>query len=355
MLTSSNDSPDSAINSPSLKKNIFNILKYVAMLAIGVALLFLAFRGVNLRATFEEIREVNIFWLSVSTLASIVAFVSRAWRWNMLIEPAGYKLDFKPTLYSVMIGYLANLALPRFGEVTRCGSLSKATKVPFEILFGTVIVERVIDVISLLFCIVLVGFLEYKRLGSFLRDSLYEPLQAKASLIISSPLFYIGIAVILLLVVFLIRAHRKSGKQSGIIKKVSDLAVGVLQGLKTVRKLKNPGAFLFHSVLIWFMYFLMAYTCFFALPATSALGWKAGLFVLVVGGMGMSAPVQGGIGTYHLMVSQGLILFGLAREHGLAYATLMHTTQTLFIIVTGSLSMLLLFLADRKKSHVLNT
>jgi len=338
-----------------LKKKVINTVKYITLFLIGVALLFLAFRGVNLRATFEEIKEVNIFWLSVSTAASIVAFMSRAYRWNMLIEPAGYQMNYKPTLYAVMIGYFANLALPRLGEVTRCGSLSKATGVPFEILFGTVIVERVIDVISLLCCTLMVAFLEYKRLGNFLTNNLYAPLHDKISGLLSSPLFYIAVIIILVLLIVLFRAQRKSGKHTGILQRFSNLAKGVLEGLKTVRKLKNPGAFIFHSVLIWFMYFLMAYTCLFALPATSDLGWKAGLFVLVVGGMGMSAPVQGGIGTYHLLVSQGLILFGLAREHGLAFATLMHTTQTLFIILTGSLSMLLLFLAERKTNHVSST
>jgi uncharacterized membrane protein YbhN (UPF0104 family) len=106
---------------------------------------------------------------------------------------------------------------------------------------------------------------------------------------------------------------------------------------------------LFHTVLIWFMYFLMSYTCFKALPATAELSWQAGLFVLVVGGMGMAAPVQGGIGAYHLLVSRGLILYGLTLVHGLAFATLMHTSQTLLVILMGGIAMLLVSLKTDKK------
>jgi glycosyltransferase 2 family protein len=127
---------------------------------------------------------------------------------------------------------------------------------------------------------------------------------------------------------------------------------GVIRGLKSVGQLKKPVAFIFHNLLIWGMYYLMAYVCFFALPATSSLSMSAGLFVLVVGGMGMTAPVQGGIGAYHLLVSQGLILYGLSQEHGLAFATLMHTSQTLVVILFGGISLFLLFLGSKKSADV---
>jgi uncharacterized protein (TIRG00374 family) len=334
-----------------LTKKLLSVAKYLLLLAIAFALLALAFRGVDLKNILNDLKEVNYFWVAMSVLASLVAFVSRAHRWNMLIEPLGYHPKLKNTTYALMVGYFANLAIPRIGEVTRCGSLSKAEKVPFEGLLGTVIVERAIDVICLLLLILLTAVLEFNRLGSFLMESVWNPIQEKAQSYLSTYLIFIiaFVALIVLTVVFFLMRSKK--KENGAFAKVLNLINGVITGLRSIGRLKRPGAFMFHTALIWFMYFLMAYTCFFALPATSNLTMTAGLFVLVVGGMGMTAPVQGGIGTYHLLVSQGLILYGLTKEHGLSFATLMHTSQTLVVILFGGISLFLLFLGNKKLAY----
>jgi glycosyltransferase 2 family protein len=331
-----------------LTKRLLSVAKYLLLLAVAFALLALAFRGVNLKNILNELKEVNYFWLMMSVLASLVAFVSRAHRWNMLIEPLGYHPKLKNTTYALMVGYFANLAIPRIGEVTRCGSLSKAEKVPFEGLLGTVIVERVIDVICLLLLVLLTAVLEFNRLGNFLMDNVVNPIQEKAQSYLSSYLFFIIAFVALLAFVIVFFVMRSKKKEHGAMAKVTNLINGIVAGLRSVSKLKRPGAFVFHTVLIWFMYYVMAYVCFFALPATSGLTLSAGLFVLVVGGLGMTAPVQGGIGTYHLLVSQGLILYGLTLEHGLAFATLMHTSQMIVIILFGGISLFLLFLGNKK-------
>lgn len=253
-----------------------------------------------------------------------------------------------------MIGYLANLAIPRLGEVTRCGTLSKSGKIPFDLLIGTVIVERVLDVICLLACILATAMITYERLGNFLNENFFHPVGEKLQGLTTSPYFYVLILVVLLFVLILrIKKNTKteSTKKPGILEKISSMLKGILQGLRSIRKLKSPAAFIFHTLLIWLMYFLMSYICFFALPATSGLNLEAGLFVLVVGGMGMSAPVQGGIGAYHLLVSKGLILYGISYEHGLAFATLMHTSQTLTVILFGGLAFILLTLSQRKLSE----
>ena len=321
---------------------------------VGMGLLWLAFRGVNIRSTLSELRETNIFWVLLSVLAALVAFTSRAHRWNMLIKPSGYSPSLYKTSIALMIGYLANLAIPRLGEVTRCGTLSKSEKIPFDLLIGTVIVERALDVICLLLCVLMTAAITYERLGSFLNDNLFIPLSGKLEQVISSPYFYIGILVLIALI-FIVRFAKKKKVQSesepGIIGKLAGMLKGIIEGLRSIGKLKNPGAFIFHTILIWLMYFLMSYICFFALPATSGLSLEAGLFVLVVGGMGMSAPVQGGIGAYHLLVSQGLLLYGISYEHGLAFATLMHTSQTITVILFGGIAFILFTFAQRKSSE----
>ncbi len=327
-----------------MNKKFVTIIKYLLLLSVGGLLLWLAFRGVNLDDTIDEIKDANFFWVGLSAIASLVAFFSRAIRWNLLIEPLGYRPKIMNTSTALMIGYLANLAVPRLGEVTRCGTLSQTEKIPFEKLLGTVIFERIIDVISLLICMIIVAVSEYDRLGNFLNENIFNPMKDKIHSFINSPM---TIAFVLIIFIGLLIFVFKNKRSQGLIAKFRILLKGIGDGFISVRKLKKPFQFIFHTVLIWTMYFLMSYLCFFSLAATSSLDWHAGMFVLVVGGMGMSAPVQGGIGAYHLLVSHGLMLYGLTQAHGLAFATLMHTSQTLIVIIFGALSFLYLFLKQR--------
>jgi len=322
----------------------------VILLSIALGLLYLAFKGVDIRKTAEEISQANFLWLAASIGVSLIAFVSRAYRWNLLIEPLGYRPRLSSTIYSLMVGYLANLAVPRLGEVTRCGSLSRAENVPFNGLLGTVIIERIIDVITLLICLILTALIEYDRLGNFLMDSIINPVKERINTSLHSLVFIVISILILVFLLGIILWFIRKSRQSTGESKILTMIKGLVDGLLSIGQLKRPMLFIFHSVLIWVMYFFMAYLAFFALPVTSGLSWSAGMFILVVGGMGMAAPVQGGIGAYHLLVSQGLILYGLSQQDGLAFATLLHTSQILVVIFFGALSFLLLLLASKKST-----
>ena len=162
-----------------MKKKFVDIIKYTVLLLVAAGLLLYALRGMNVGYIISQVFSANIFWVLVSGLISIIAFVVRAHRWNLLIEPMGYSPTLKNTTYSVMVGYFANLALPRLGEVSRCGALSKAESIPFNKLLGTVIIERIIDVICLLICILLAAAIEFKRLGNFFQQKVFGPLNAK--------------------------------------------------------------------------------------------------------------------------------------------------------------------------------
>lgn len=335
-----------------MKSKTLPILRNLLLLATAGVLLWWSFRGVDLHATLSEFSEIRWGWLMLSVVASLVAFVSRAERWRLLMRPLGYQPGLGVTSLSLMTGYLANLALPRLGEVTRCGSLSRATGVPFDRLLGTVIVERVIDVLSLAACMLGTALLERERLGGFLEDNLFGPLGSKLSSLAGNPFAWGVLALgFTLFILWKRRQSKPAAVQGGFIHRITGMLQGILEGFRSVRKLDRPWAFLFHSILIWIMYFLMSYTCFFALPATEQLSPAAGLFVLVVGGMGMSAPVQGGIGAYHLLVSRGLMLYGLTQTHGLAFATLMHTSQTLVVLIIGSVCFGILVFMQRRQAH----
>lgn len=332
-----------------MKGKLLNILKYVILLGVAAALLLYALKGMDIKNIMQQMFQANIFWVSVSGLLSIIAFVVRAHRWNLLIEPMGYSPSLKNTTYSVMVGYFANLALPRLGEVSRCGALSKAESIPFNKLLGTVIVERIIDVISLFVCILLAAVIEYKRLGNFFNQKVFSPLREKISQVFKSPLLLVAIILLLFILLAVVIYFFKKSKKRGAESPVNKIIKGFIDGLRSVANLKRPGLFIFQSAFIWILYFLGVYVALFAFPFTSGLGANAALFLLVAGGLGMSAPVQGGIGTYHLLVSQGLVLYGVAVENGLAFAFMLHGLQLILVIVLGVLSLFLLFSTGKNK------
>jgi uncharacterized protein (TIRG00374 family) len=330
-----------------MNQKLFSFIKYLILLIIAAALILLAFQDVDVRKIIKNILHANMFWVVISGLISVIAFVVRAYRWKLLIEPLGYSPSLKKTTYSLMVGYFANLAFPRLGEISRCGALSKAEAIPFNKLLGTVIVERVIDVISLLLCMFLAAVIEYKRLGNFFSENIFNPASEKIKQLIKSPsaiiISFILLAALVFTIFYLLKKSKQKNAESGFVK----LLNGLVTGLRSVADLKRPWLFIFHSVFIWVLYFLGMYVCLFALPSTSHLGLSAALFLLVAGGLGMSAPVQGGIGAYHLLVSQGLLLYGLSQQDGLTFATLVHMLSLVLVVLFGIASLFLLFSAEK--------
>ena len=332
-----------------MNSRLFSFLKYLVLLIAAAALLFFAFKGMDLKKIGQQILHANMLWVALSGLISVIAFVIRAYRWNLLIEPMGYSPSLKNTIYSLMVGYFANLAIPRLGEVSRCGALSKAESIPFNKLLGTVIVERIIDVISLLLCMLFAAIIEFKRLGSFFSENIFNPITNKFEQLANSPLSITGMIVMLIVLAAVVIYFKRKNKTKGTESAISKLIKGFIDGLRSVANLKRPGRFIFHSILIWFLYYLGTYVAFFAFPFTAGLGAGAALFLLVASGLGMSAPVQGGIGAYHLLVSQGLMLYGLSQQDGLTFATLLHTLQMLLVVIFGIISLILLFSANKKR------
>ncbi|MEP6645463.1 MAG: lysylphosphatidylglycerol synthase transmembrane domain-containing protein [Saprospiraceae bacterium] len=332
-----------------MNSKFLSIVKYIVLLGVAFALLALAFKGISVYAILDEMLQAKLSWLLLAIIISLTGFVSRAIRWKLLIESLGYTPSLKNTTASLMVGYFANLALPRLGEVTRCGTLSKAESIPFSSLLGTVIVERVIDVLSLLILLFLSSLLEIDRLGNFLHANIIQPLGEKLQNVMSSPktmTIVIILFIALLMTIFIIMRRSKQNKEES---KIIHLIKGLLSGLQSVTKLKRPWLFIFHSVFIWFLAFLGMYVSFQALPATSDLDITAALFILVISGLGMAAPVQGGIGAFHLLVSQGLTFYGLTQKDGLAFATLVHTLSLALVVLCGITSLIFLFSTNKKR------
>lgn len=305
-------------------------------------MLYWAFRGQHIEALLNTLKKANRYWIAASVLACLIAHLLRALRWNMLIKPLGFNPPVKNAFYAVMVGYLANLAFPRMGEVSRCGVLTKTDKIPMNQLVGTVVTERLSDLIMLLSITALAILLEFEHIASFIYENGWLKIQQAAA---GSFSYWFGIIVVLL---FLIYYILKSW-----IKKVLEPFYKTIQGFKTgllsFSAMPNKVGFVVYSLLIWLFYFLSTYWGFFALGATDNLGMLAALSTLVFGSLGMIVPVQGGIGAFHFMVAEGLTLYAIPKTEGLAFATLIHSSQILVILALGAFSLLMVVWKPKSK------
>ena len=284
---------------------------------------------------------------------ALLGFVSRALRWIILIEPLGYKPSSKNTILAVIIAYFANIAMPRLGEITRCGTLNKTDNIPIDKLFGTVITERVIDFITLLFLIAFVLIVKFKQVGGFFTDQIINPLFEKY---FSSATFWMVSITAFLFLIVLIYLLRKKLLENKLVQKIFLFVKNLMTGVKSVFKMEKKWLFLFHTLFIWSMYVLMTYVVFFAIEPTRNLTFIDSFFILTIGGLGMSAPVQNGFGAYHWIVASGInlligldVLAGIENTPGLLYATICHESQTIMVLLLGPIAMLLVFLTNKKK------
>ncbi len=318
-----------------MKISVVALLKYFAFLALAILLLFWAFEGQDVNKLTQSIRQANPFWIALSVLACLAAHLLRALRWNLLIRTLGHQPSLKHSFYAVMVGYLANLAVPRMGEVSRCGVLKKTDQIPVTPLIGTVFTERLSDLVLLLSITGLAVLLEFKRIAHFM----YQQGWLKIEALLSGRLFIgfllgLGITAIL---AYSYKAKLKT-KVAPLAKTLSALKSGAL----SFKNMPNKGLYLSYSIAIWIAYFLSTYFCFFALSGTQNLGLLAALAALVFGSLGMIVPVQGGMGAFHWMVAEGLTLYNIPKTEGLSFATLIHSSQIVVILVIGGISLLLI-------------
>lgn len=328
-----------------MKKNILKTLKFLSFFLIGIFIFWMVYKDQDIsRIKGILTNEVNYWWIVVSLFLGLLSHISRSLRWNLMIEPLGRKPRLMNTFLAVMVGYLMNLALPRMGEISRCGVLARYEKISFTKLVGTVVVERLIDMLMLLILLLIVVLTQFGKVLEFLHNN--PEVNEKLQKVIYSPVLLVALVVILGIVWF--ARHRIL--QSKLLKKIKDLVSKFIEGFQSIRAMKNKGSFIFHSVFIWLMYYLMFFVVFFSFSFTSHIGLLAGLTVFVLGSFGMVAPVQGGIGAWHFMVMEGLALYGVERADGKVYALLAHGTTTFMLIVLGLIGLIVLpFVNEREE------
>jgi uncharacterized protein (TIRG00374 family) len=334
-----------------LKKKILSVLQYLFFLLIGLVLLWLVFRKIDIKEVAVQIRAAKYEWLLFSIGLGVLSHIARAMRWNILIRSMGYKTDTQTTFYAVMVGYMANMAFPRLGEVTRCGVLAKKKDIPFNSLFGTVISERVFDMIVLMVIMVAVILLQLGMLSAFVHKYIISYLTGIANrdnLVIA----IILIIVVIILPLVLFRIFLSRIRKLHLYIKVTDFLRGLLDGVKSIMKIKQKWSFIALTLLIWMLYTLMTYTAFFAIEATTGLSFFDAITVMSLGSLGMVAPVPGGIGAYQFIVKAILTeIYLVPSEPAVSYSIILWAAQSAMILILGTFSYYILVFKKTKKSY----
>ena len=332
-----------------MNKRLLSILQYVVFLGLGIFLVWWSIGKISAK-DWNEIKSAleNADYLLIIPviLILLLSHLSRAIRWKILMEPLGFRPSVLNTYLSVLIGYLANLAIPRLGEVLKCTFLSKYEKVPADKLVGTIVAERAFDLICLVIVLAITVFSQLDIIGTFASQTLRAIVTDKAGNFNYTKLaLTIGIPILLILI---IRFFLHRFAHISIIKRIKVILKGIWQGLTSVRYVQHKGLFFFHTALIWICYLMSIRIGFMALEQTRMYGMKTSFSVLTMGSVGMIAT-QGGIGAYPLLVQETMMLYGLTENIAKAFGWLLWLVQFFMVLVFGFLSLSLLPVINKNK------
>jgi hypothetical protein len=309
--------------------------------------LYFAFADTDFKQLANQLKTANYLWTVPVLFSSLLGSIARSARWRLLLGASGYKTKLPYTFFPLMYGYFVNIGTPRLGEFARCATLQERAKVPFAKSFGTVFIERCVDLVCLLLAVFLSFILQAEFLGDFFTANIYNPIDKKTGgyaftiFIGLIALAFIGFIVLIIVLKWL----NKKQPTNSILVFTKDIIEGVI----SIFKLKKRALFIFYTLLIWLSYFLTSYLWFFAFEATENLTIAAAFTVMSVGAIAKSLPIQGGgMGAYHFLVGELLILYQLAGVNALAYATLNHGMQLLYSVVLGVIAVIWLFIRKRE-------
>jgi uncharacterized protein (TIRG00374 family) len=328
------------------KSLIKSILTIVISLAFAGFFLWLALKGLDFKVIRASLAKANYLWVLFAAVFGLLAYWFRAVRWNLMLEPMGHKISNSNSLWAISFGYLMNLTIPRSGEVARATALYGVEKVPVDQSFGTIILERVVDLICMLGFLGLTLLFKYEAILSFYENSGVNLNPNKILLI----LLVLAVGTVLFFV------FKKKLANIPFLGKIVNFIDGIFQGLTTIFKLKEKGKFILYTLGIWICYYFAAYLVCFALPETSNFTVADGFFIIVVGTLGMIIPASGGIGAFNLAMKYGFMaLFismgksaELGGEMGLTYSFISLPLQITIMLVMGLISIPMLAKAREK-------
>jgi len=330
-----------------VSRRLKTFIQYAVILAITSLLIWFSLRALPGENKGEYLlktwRAADKGWLIIMGVIAIISHLLRAERWRMLLEPTGYKGKLSNSFLSLMVGYLVNLVIPRGGELSRCYNLYKLENTPVDTSFGTVVVERMVDLVCMVTLISVAFLLEWDRLLAFMGTIPVGTSDSSGNQI----LIY-GAAGIIALVLLGFLLVKKNKKLNAFVVRVWH---GFKEGFLSIFKLKNKTLFIFYSITIWVLYFLMSYIVILAFPETEHLGMHAAFTLFAIGSIAMAIPLPGGTGSYHVLVPQGLIfLYNVREADAVAFTFVFHGWQTAIFIVGGALSLIVTsYILKRRK------
>lgn len=306
-------------------------------LFIGIGLIYYQYTSLseeqlaNIKLYFKNADYKFVF---LSLLISLLGYWARAYRWKYSLNHLGYETKFRNNFFAVCVSYLVNLTIPRSGEITRAVLLKKYENVPFDKGFGTIVAERVVDLLIFLLFVFIAFLLQFNTISSFIFEN-----------IAPSKLILIGIIGLVFGLIFLLIWFRSNWK---IIGKIKEKFAGLLEGMTSILVMKNRWKYLFFSFFIWFSYLMMFYVCIFAIPETSAIGFSIVIMGFIFGSVAIGFT-NGGIGAFPISIQTVLLLYGINKGAGAALGWIIWTSQTLLTIILGLSSYLLLYFFNKHK------
>lgn len=319
-----------------MKEHLKKLLSLSIPLVIGLGIIYYQFSTLTqneldkIKVCFQKADYTFIF---LSLIVALFGYWSRAYRWKYSLNHLGYKTKFHNDFFTVCVSYLVNLTIPRSGEITRAALLKKYEKVPFDKGFGTIVAERIVDLLVFLLFVILAFILQFEKLYAFL-----------ASKIPFEKIIILGISMSILGIIFILVWIYAEWK---IIQKLKEKLAGLIEGMQSIYKMKDKWKYIFHSFFIWFSYLIMFYVTIYALPETSNLTFDIVIMGFIFGTLAVGFT-NGGLGAYPLAIAMIFSIFGVSKDVGIAFGWLTWTSQTILTIFLGLLSYLFLPILNKK-------
>lgn len=345
-----------------MKQLVTNVIKFILFFGVGLTILYLIYQNQNeayhaqcaldgipkadcslIQKVVDDFKGLNYLWVFGIFFFYILSNIMRALRWSMMVRSLGRSPRNVNSFLTLMLGYFANLGLPRLGEVLRPLSMSRYEKVPIEKLLGTIVVDRAMDILSLLILISMAFFLEFDTLWGYLNENMTE---GREGGLLTSPLF-LGFVFLILIMVIIAWIFRKPLQQSSLFIKIRNLLSGFWDGILSVKYLDNPLLFIFYSIMIWVCYYLMFYSYLPAFAPTAHLGFAVALMVFVFGTFGIVIPSPGGMGSYHFLVMTALALYGISGSDAFSFANFSFFATQFCNIFLGLVAVIFLPIINR--------
>ena len=318
-------------------------------LLLGTAILVWTYHGFDFQGISGALTEMDYGWMAFSLVFGLFGHLFRGWRWTLALDPLDEHPKSSNCVYAIFVSYAANLVVPRIGEVSRCGILSKYDGVSFSKSLGTVVTERLIDTLCILLITAVTILFQSGVFVDFFAQT--GTRAASFSSLFTSTNFFITLFCIAVLTAFGIYLLRRLA----IFSKVRGILNNIWQGCLSLRNVKNLPLFLFYTVGIWACYFFQFYVAFYAFDFSAHLGWMAGLVMFVVGSIAVAVPTPNGAGPWHFAVITMMMMYGISKDQAGIFALLVHGIQTFLLILLGIYGMVALPLTNKsfknKNSH----